>query len=446
MEEEVPRILIVDDDLDFASLLSDVFSQASYEVEMTGDPTKVEALMRANSFSLVVTDLRMPGIDGFELAAKIRSINPDLPIIMVSGFLESKDREKIESRGIVALYEKPLSVFSLLKNAAKLISETKKKTKAKKRTESGAGADPSDPHSLGFPFKALPCQSEASHAFAESIYRLRNRRQNLCIVTPRGTPARALGEDFCRWTDKKEAGCFTIEPHEFSQEKLEEMVDKAREEGWKKLLLCIPETDRLNPAQQKQLAYGSRKGSVREQWGGHIQFVFMLSSDVESLYQEGILSDDLYLSMGGLEIHVPPLRECPEDIEYLARSTQTEAGTPLLWEDAAIRVLTEQDWPGNHSELRKVLLQLQKGDPAKPVRVSDVQEALGEGKVASPSRLDTKNISLQETLKACRSSYLHALFDLLGGESKAVASLARVRPELVEDIVKNQTDPCLRPS
>lgn len=431
MAEESPRILIVDDDIDFASLLADVFSQASYEVEMTGDPTVVEEQVRSMDFNLVVTDLRMPGMNGFELAKKVKAIKPDLPIIMVSGFLDSKDREKMEAEGIVGLYEKPLSVFSLLKNAAKLIAEGKRSKKEK----SSGGSQVDGDSELGFPFASMPCKSEASHAFAEAIYRMRSRRQNLCMVTPRGTPVRAIAEDFFSWMNQEETGYSLIEPSEFSFDKLAGLAGEAKEKNWKSLVVCIPETDHLDPGQQKQLARGSRKGAFSETWDGTIRFLFMIGSDVETLYQEGTLSDELYLSMGGAEIHVPPLRECPEDIEHMARTLETDSGSPIGWESSGISALLEKEWPGNHAELRKVLLKLQQNHSGRPLNSRDVIDCSSEDENASKTQVHAEKISLFETLDACRNSYLLALADLTEEGPEVVASIAGVPRELAEKIL-----------
>jgi len=432
MEENTPRILIVDDDIDFASLLSDVFSQASYEVETISDPTTVEKIVKEKDFNLVVTDLRMPGIDGFELARKVKAIKPDLPIIMVSGFLDAKDRERMEAEGIVGLYEKPLSVFSLLKNAAKLIAEGKGKTPGDKSQSKEEDSEKSSSSNLGFPFGSLPCRSDASRTFAESIYRLRNRRPNLSIITPRGIPARAVAEDFCRWINSDKEGGRVLDPADCNEKKLAQIAEEAGAAGWENLVLCVPEADHLDPIQQKALAKGLRKGAFREKWDGHIRVIFMIGSDVESLYQEASLSDELYLAMGGSELQCPPLRECPEDIEFIARSTKAEDGTPLQWTQEAIASLTEREWPGNHSELRKTLLFIQQDYSGDPVSLSVVMKALSEGDTKSTPTTKQVEKSLFESLEACRSSYLQALAELTGEDAELIATLTKAPKELVE--------------
>ncbi|MFP4351326.1 MAG: response regulator [Puniceicoccaceae bacterium] len=433
MEEQPPRILIVDDDLDFASLLSDVFSQASYEVETLGDPLKVEDRLKTRAFDLLVTDLRMPGIDGFELAAKAKALFPDLPVIMVSGFLDAKARDRMEAEGIVALYEKPLSVFSLLKNAARLIAERK----AGARRPAGAGGSDSagDRSGPGFPFSALPCVSQESRAFAEKIFRLRGRRTSLCVIAPPGVPVRAIAADICGWSSGKTSGAHILEPESRTRETIEDMVRTAVENGWESLTFCVPEVDQMEPARQKQLAKASRKGSFREIWQGSIRFVYFLGGEVETLYEEGVIGDELYLSMVGAEIRVPPLADCPEDIEALARAVEDEAGRPLQWEEETIAELRARDWPGNHAELRKVLLRLVKSNPDQPVSPADLLAITSEADAPAPVNRMAPERTLLEELEESRGSYLRALGDLLGGDPATVARVAGVSEELAGKIL-----------
>jgi len=433
MEKHPPRILIVDDDLDFASLLSDVFSQASYDVETLGDPARVEERLKTRAFDLMVTDLRMPGIDGFEVAAQAKTLRPGLPVIMVSGFLDTKARDRMEAEGIVALYEKPLSVFSLLKNAARLIAERKAGTRP--GTGGGGSDSAEDDSGLGFPFSALPCASPKSRAFAEELYRLRGRRNSLCVIAPPGVPVRAIAADICRWASGETSGAQVLEPENRTWETIGELVRTAVENGWESLTLCVPEVDQMDPARQKQLAKASRKGSFREIWEGTIRFVYFLGGDVESLYEEGILGDELYLSMGGAEIRVPPLASCPEDIEEIARAGGGESGEPLQWEEGTIAALRAWEWPGNHAELRKVLLRLQKSNPDQPISPGDFLAIASEEFASASGHRVAQDRTLLEELEESRSSYLKALGELLGDDPATVARVAGISEKLAGEIL-----------
>src|SRR5690606_8123584 len=118
------KILIVDDDKEFNALLTDVFQQADYVVETCDSVERAEAKAADQTFDLVVTDYRMPGRSGLELVDTLRAKAPDMPIIMVSGFLENNVIRDLISRGVGGIFMKPLNIFSLLKKTTELIQKS----------------------------------------------------------------------------------------------------------------------------------------------------------------------------------------------------------------------------------------------------------------------------------------------------------------------------------
>jgi len=117
------RILILDDDVDFNSLLTDIFSQASYDVTSELNPQKALALVREFQFDLVVTDQRMPGLSGKDFLRELKKAQPKTPVIMVSGFLDNETIRDLIREGVSGVFLKPLNVFSLLKRTAKLLEQ-----------------------------------------------------------------------------------------------------------------------------------------------------------------------------------------------------------------------------------------------------------------------------------------------------------------------------------
>ena len=113
----------VDDDVDFNSLLTDIFSQAGYDVTSELDPQKALALIREFQFDLVVTDQRMPGISGKDFLRELKKAQPKTPMIMVSGFLDNETIRDLIREGVGGVFFKPLNVFSLLKRTAKLLEQ-----------------------------------------------------------------------------------------------------------------------------------------------------------------------------------------------------------------------------------------------------------------------------------------------------------------------------------
>ncbi len=117
------HILILDDDQTFNDLLSDVFNQGGYQVESFLQPKEALKTFGDNDFDLVVTDHEMPGLSGVEIVRKIRALDKDMPIIMVSGKLDEASIRELINEGVNGIFLKPLNVFSLLKKTGELIEK-----------------------------------------------------------------------------------------------------------------------------------------------------------------------------------------------------------------------------------------------------------------------------------------------------------------------------------
>jgi CheY-like chemotaxis protein len=108
------RILIVDDDDDFRGLLSDVFSQAGYEITAVANANEALSLFDSQEFDAVVTDHNMPEMTGEDLIKNIRESTPDIPIILVSGYLNQDLIQNLKNVN-TEIFHKPLNVISLLR-------------------------------------------------------------------------------------------------------------------------------------------------------------------------------------------------------------------------------------------------------------------------------------------------------------------------------------------
>jgi len=93
-------VLILDDDADFMCLLTDVFEQAGYIVTSLTDPIKAVDAFRETDYDLVVTDHKMPKMAGAEFLKVIKKIKSEVPVIMVSGYLENDTIRELISGGV----------------------------------------------------------------------------------------------------------------------------------------------------------------------------------------------------------------------------------------------------------------------------------------------------------------------------------------------------------
>jgi CheY-like chemotaxis protein len=107
--------MYVDDEEALVFLMSRVLQRSGYRVTGVATPEQALQLLaqQPNEFDVVVTDLSMPGMSGFDLASAIKDIRADLPVIITSGYVRSEDRDTAKELGVRELVLKPDTVEEL---------------------------------------------------------------------------------------------------------------------------------------------------------------------------------------------------------------------------------------------------------------------------------------------------------------------------------------------
>ena len=106
------RILLVEDRLQSRKNIAFFLQTQGYQVDEVADTTAAMALLEKDAFDLVLSDVVMPGPNGFYLLRHIRSIAPELPVLLMSGF--SLNRQEILKEGAIDFIRKPLELAELL--------------------------------------------------------------------------------------------------------------------------------------------------------------------------------------------------------------------------------------------------------------------------------------------------------------------------------------------
>ncbi|HIJ89816.1 MAG: GAF domain-containing protein [Desulfobulbaceae bacterium] len=119
------RLLVVDDEVMITDMLQAILENLGYHVTVCGSSLKALALVEHDptAFDLMITDMTMPGLTGFELARKALAISPDLPVILCTGFSELINKEQAQAMGIRAYLMKPVSVRELANTVRKGLDE-----------------------------------------------------------------------------------------------------------------------------------------------------------------------------------------------------------------------------------------------------------------------------------------------------------------------------------
>ena len=118
-----PRVLVVDDESSIRALLSKTLALADYEVDVASDGQSALDRMRLSPYNLLITDLKMPGMDGMAMISEARRLDSDLPIIIITGFSTETNAIDAVNTGVSGYLTKPFKVPKVLEVAAKALGE-----------------------------------------------------------------------------------------------------------------------------------------------------------------------------------------------------------------------------------------------------------------------------------------------------------------------------------
>lgn len=427
------KILILDDDADFNTLLTDVFTHADYEVISSHDPKQALDIVKEEPVDLIVTDQRMPHLSGLEFFREIRSIHENMPIIMVSGFLEHDTIRELINNGVNGIFLKPLNIFSLLKRTAELLGNSVNGEKELVTETSG----PKFNNSLGFKFRSYPCRAVKSAAFAKKLFAIRNFKSNLMIIGEKGVPFKEICEDICGFAEGLKEELIYLCDDNFEDSKLIETIKIKEAERVERITVAVMDIEHLDSYKTEIILKIANREKPFHDLKAHIRFVYSLRQDIDALYDQGLIDENLYIFLGTTEVHVPPLRQCREDIailtEQIIYNVVKEKGyeVVLIIEPKGLDYLENLNWDENNLELKQTIKAAIRYSQGATISYDDLHlahELNGE----EPRVIFQQ---LESHLRDARDEYLQAVLHLCGGNVNKTARVLGLRIEKIEALI-----------
>ena len=118
-----PRVLVVDDEASIRDLLSKTLALAEYDVDLAPDGRTAVERLRIIPYDLLITDLKMPGVDGLAVIREARRLKADIPVILITGFSTEASAIEAVNLGVSGYLTKPFRVPRVLSAAAKALGE-----------------------------------------------------------------------------------------------------------------------------------------------------------------------------------------------------------------------------------------------------------------------------------------------------------------------------------
>jgi excisionase family DNA binding protein len=118
-----PRVLVVDDEASIRDLLTKTLALAEYDVDASPDGRSAIGRLRAGSYDLLITDLRMPGMDGLSLIRDAKRLAPTMPVVIMTAYSTEASAIEAINLGVSGYLTKPFRITKILSVAAKALGE-----------------------------------------------------------------------------------------------------------------------------------------------------------------------------------------------------------------------------------------------------------------------------------------------------------------------------------
>ncbi len=365
--QDTPRILVVDDEPDVLSTLQEILQFEGYRVDAADSARAALKRIEKTPYSVVLTDVKMPGMDGLEMLGRIQRLYPDVPVIMISGHGTIEMAVEAVRKGAFDFITKPPDLQRLLISVRHALESRSLKKETIRLRQKARGV------------REIIGQSPAIQQVKDLIDRVAPTDARVLILGESGTGKELVA----RWIHEKsrrqggpfvEVNCAAIpseliESELFGHEKgafthaVRMRIGKF-EEASEGTLFLDEIGDMSLSAQAKVLRVLQEKRLTRvggnQSIGVNPRVVAATNKNVEEEIAAGRFREDLFHRLAVVVITVPPLRERREDIPLLIEAFQEEIREdyglpPKSFAPETIEWLRGLPWRGNVRELRNAV-------------------------------------------------------------------------------------------
>ncbi|HET6279227.1 MAG TPA: sigma-54 dependent transcriptional regulator [Candidatus Polarisedimenticolia bacterium] len=364
------QILVVDDDDGNRRSTEMALRKDGYDVISVASGEDGLRELRQHGADLLVTDLRMPGMDGIAVLKQARDIDPGIAVLVITGYGSIESAVDAMKEGADDYLQKPVNLVELRKRVAAAVEKRRLAQEVERLRERLQEK---------FSFTQIIGASPGMQQVLRQMSLVAPTRSSVLIVGESGTGkeliANALHENSPRREERfQPINCAAIPPdllesELFGHERGAFTGALQRKAGTFELAdkgtLFLDEIGELPMALQAKLLRVLEERSFMRVGGTEtirvdVRIIAATNSDLELKVAEGRFRSDLYYRLKVVTIHIPPLRERPEDVPLLAHrfleNFKAENDRPgLTLEPQVIEVLQAGRWDGNVRELRNLI-------------------------------------------------------------------------------------------
>lgn len=455
---EVKQVLVADDEENLRRVLKAQLQHDGYEVHTVGDGAAALDAMSEHHIDVLITDLRMPKLDGMKVLKAVSDRFPHVPVIMITAHGTVDTAVEALKLGAFDYVTKPF-------DRAELRRVVSKAARTRELSQKHVSGDPSERGRY-----RIIGQSEPMRRVYDLIEKVADTPSTVLITGESGTGkeliARALHENSSR-KDKPfvSVNCAAIPPdllesELFGYEKGAFTGAVTSKPGRFELAhsgtLFLDEIGEIPVSMQVKLLRALQEQQF-ERVGGiktitvNVRLIAATNRDLKARIAEGDFREDLYYRLNVVHVHLPPLRDRPSDIPLLIEHFVQQFNAKLErevtgFEPEALRLLDRHGWPGNIRELENVvercMIFAEDGDvgaqhlPAEVLEVDvDAPRGLVAGIEAVPGETGLKEAVRKATSKLEREFIARAL-EQTGGNVTHTARLLKISRKSLQNKMK----------
>lgn len=364
------RILIVDDEQIVRDSLTHWFEEDGYQVSSASDAFDVLRDLEPGKYDIMLVDIKMPKMSGLELLEKVKEIDPECIVIIITAYASVPSAVQALKNGAFDYVTKPIDpdeLSHLIKNAIKQKSLKKENIAMKTSIDEM------------FSFEGLIGESPEMKKVFELIKIVAPQDTTVMIRGESGTGKELIARAIHMNSPRRyypiipvNCGAFTetlLESELFGHEKGAFTGAQYRRKGKIEMAnggtLFLDEVGSVSPKMQVELLRVLETKQFTRVGGNEIvkvdfRLISATNENLEKLVEEGKFREDLYYRLNVFTIYVPPLRERRSDIPILAnyfiqKFARQMNKPPLKISDEAMEILLNHHWPGNVRELENAI-------------------------------------------------------------------------------------------
>jgi two-component system response regulator PilR (NtrC family) len=430
-------ILIVDDEQSYRQLLSLVFEGDGHSIRTAMNGREALELLQAESADIVISDVKMPDMDGIGLLRAVRETLPDVGVILMTAFASVETAREAFKLGADDFIQKPFDVEELKLIVRKTIEKQAliDENRAFKRAQRERGS-----------IKNIVGNSPKMTAIFQMIETVAEVQSTILVTGESGTGKELVARAIHDLSPRAEKPFISINCGAFTETLLESELfgyvkgsftgantnRKGLFEAANRGTIFLDEIGEMSPAMQVKLLRVLQERRVRPV-GAHeespidTRVIAATNRDLKQMSEDGTFREDLFYRVSVIPINLPPLREraddIPELINHFVGKFCEQTGRNLTVSPKAMKILEGYSWHGNVRELEHTIeraVALERSEEIQPERLPDHVTNYNPERIKAEFELPDEGLNLVAHLDGLEKTYVvEALRKTAGNQTKA---------------------------